>query len=460
MQRSSLIPSEFTPPEILSGLDTNEPVLVGLSGGSDSVSLLYILNEYSKKSGAKIYAAHLNHGIRGKEADRDELFCKDFCAKLNVEYFSKKVDIPKIAEISKESVETVARIERYNFFDSVMCEHNIKILATAHNADNNLETVIFNLTRGAGLSGLCGIPESRPLKNGIVIRPILRMEKRNILKYCEMHGLKFVTDSTNAIDEYTRNKIRNNVIPILKEINSGVVSNVSRTTRSLKEDSVCLQSIAEELIGNCECNTSIELKKLCSAPDAIINRVLLKIFESISEGKTLEAVHIKAIKDLMQKGIPHSSISLPSEINVIIENKSLCFVKKEEKENHSEEFCVKLSSGENFISEANAIISIDSELYSKNIYKKATLLSIDSAKIEGDLVARSRCSGDRILSGEIHKSIKKLMCDKKIPIDIRSRIPIICDEKGILAVPFVAVRDGVSFKKGSEKEKNIKIYLL
>ena len=85
MQHSSLIPSEFTPPELLSGLDTNEPVLVGLSGGSDSVSLLYILNEYSKKSGAKIYAAHLNHGIRGKEADRDELFCKDFCAELNIE---------------------------------------------------------------------------------------------------------------------------------------------------------------------------------------------------------------------------------------------------------------------------------------------------------------------------------------------------------------------------------------
>lgn len=460
MQRSNLIPNEFTPPEILSGLDANEPVLVGLSGGSDSVSLLYILNEYSKKSGAKIYAAHLNHGIRGEEADRDELFCKEFCAELNIEFFSKKVDIPKIAEANKESVETVARIERYNFFDSVMRERNIKILATAHNADDNLETVIFNLTRGAALSGLCGIPESRPLKNGIVIRPILRIEKRAILKYCATHNLEFVTDSTNAIDEYTRNKIRNNVIPILKEINSGVVSNVSRTTRSLKEDSVCLQSIAEDFIESSNFGDSIELKKLCSAPDAIINRVLIKTFENISEGKTLEAVHITAIKELMQKGIPHSSLSLPSEIDVIIENKSLCFVKKEEEETRSEEFCVKLSIGENFISEANAVISIDSELYSKNIYKKATLLSIDSAKIEGDLVARSRCSGDRILSGGMHKSIKKLMCDKKIPIDMRSRIPIICDDKGILAVPFIAVRDGASFKKGSEKEKNIKIYLL
>ena len=460
MQRSNLIPNEFTPPEILSGLDANEPVLVGLSGGSDSVSLLYILNEYSKKSGAKIYAAHLNHGIRGEEADRDELFCKEFCAELNIEFFSKKVDIPEIAEANKESVETVARIERYNFFDSVMRERNIKILATAHNADDNLETVIFNLTRGAALSGLCGIPESRPLKNGIVIRPILRMEKRAILKYCATHNLEFVTDSTNAIDEYTRNKIRNNVIPILKEINSGVVSNVSRTTRSLKEDSVCLQSITEDFIESSNFGDSIELEKICSAPDAIINRVLIKTFENISEGKTLEAVHITAIKELMQKGIPHSSLSLPSEIDVIIENKSLCFVKKEEEENRSEEFCVKLSTGENFISEANAVISIDSELYSKNIYKKATLLSIDSAKIEGDLVARSRCSGDRILSGGMHKSIKKLMCDKKIPIDMRSRIPIICDDKGILAVPFIAVRDGASFKKGSEKEKNIKIYLL
>ena len=459
MQISNTIPRQFREPHTLSGLDASEPILVGLSGGSDSVSLLYMLNEYSKKSGAKIYAAHLNHGIRGKEADRDELFCKDFCKNLNVEFFSKKIDIPKIAKNSKESVETVARLERYKFFDTLMSEHNIKILATAHNADDNLETVIFNLTRGSGLSGLCGIPETRPLKNGIVIRPILAMEKSEVLKYCETHSLSFVTDSTNAIDEYTRNKIRNNIIPILKEINSGVVENLSRMTKSIKSDSAYLQSVTNSFIKECVKDNAIELERLYKTPEPIVNRALMQIYEKASQGKNLETVHITAVKALAEKGVPHSSVSLPANIDAVIEDKKLYFIKKEEKAD-IDDFCVTLSSGENRIEEANAIIFLDSDLYSKNIYKKSILLSIDSAKIKGGLIARSRQSGDKIISKGMHKSVKKLMCDKKIPLDIRSRIPIICDDDGILAVPFVAIRDGASFKNQSSKEKNIKIYLL
>ena len=254
------------------------------------------------------------------------------------------------------------------------------------------------------------------------------------------------------------NKIRNNIIPILKEINSGVVDNLSRMTKSIKSDSAYLQSVTNSFSKECVKDNAIELERLYKTPEPIVNRALMQIYENASQGKNLETVHITAVKALAEKGVPHSSVSLPANIDAVIEDKKLYFIKKEEKAD-IKEFCITLSSGENRIEEANAIIFIDSDLYSKNIYKKSILLSIDSAKIKGGLIARSRQSGDKIISKGMHKSVKKLMCDKKIPLDIRSRIPIICDDDGIVAVPFVAIRDGASTKNSSIKEKNIKIYL-
>lgn len=461
MQKLHAISDSFKSPSSLSGLNASEPILVAFSGGSDSCALLFMLCEYAKQSGAKIYAAHLNHGIRGAEADRDEQFCSEFSKELGVVFFSKKLDIPSIAKDCGESVETVARRERYKFFDTLMLENGIKILATAHNADDNLETVLFNLTRGAGLGGLCGIPEARAVAHGVVIRPILTMEKKDILAFCDSHGLEFVTDSTNFDTDYTRNKIRNDIVPLLKEINSGVVSNVSRTTQSLREDSLCLKSMTEWFTDELASDLSIETEKLCGSPAAIVNRALMQIYESVSDGKTLEAVHISAIKELARKGVPHSSLSLPNGIDAVIENKRLCFVKKQEK-SEVLEFSTEISEGKNEIKEANAIIFADYNDNSKNIYKNSTQLSIDSAKIKGTLFARSRAAGDKILLGGMHKSVKKLMCDKKLPLFLRSRLPIICDDDGIVAIPFVAIRDGAE-KKSKEKNEGSKklwIYLL
>lgn len=454
MYSKQILPKGFKAPPLLSGLDADAPILVGLSGGADSSALLLMLKAYSEQSGAKIYAAHLNHGIRGEEADRDEQFCKEFAGSLNIEFFSIKLDIPAIAKESGESIESAARRERYVFFNKIMLERSIPILATAHNADDNLETVIFNLTRGAGLSGLCGIPDSRPTENGIVIRPILSMEKRDILAFCEKNKINYVTDSTNADNEYTRNKIRNQVIPLLKEINSGVVKNASRATESLKDDSLCLQSMTSWFIDELGRDRSIELEKLCGSPASIVNRALIGIYADISGGKTLEAVHINAIKELAKKGIPHSSTSLPAGIDAVVKNGKLCFVYKKEP-SVAADFDITLENGKNAVDSAQIDIFVNTEPYSKNIYKKSILLSIESDKIDGALKARSRQAGDKIFSCNVHKSVKKLMNEKKIPIELRSRIPIIYDQNGIAAIPFVAIRDGV--KSTKETNQQIKI---
>ena len=441
------LPKEFTLPHMLTGLDPTTPILVGLSGGADSTALLCMLSAYGKKYGAPVFAAHVNHGIRGAEADRDEEFCRQLCASLCVELSVLRADVPAIAKRTGESVETAARNVRYGFFDSVMKEKGIPLLATAHNANDNLETMLFNLARGTSLSGMCGIPEVRPCENGTVIRPILRMSKEDIVAFCDDNGLEFVTDSTNTDTDYTRNKIRAQIIPALLEINSGAVRNASRLSETLSADSLCLESMKNMFLeGLCE-GYSIETEKLNGSPEAIVNRGLLSLYADISGGGCLEFTHIAALRRLSREEIPHSSVTLPKGIEAVIENRWLIF-RRVEKKPDIEEYSVPLSEGNNPISQTNCEIVIVNSQNTKNIYKNSILLYIDFAKINGSLYARSRLAGDKILMGGMHKSVKKLMCDKKIPIDIRCRLPIICDSDGIVAIPFVGTRDGACNKNG------------
>ena len=201
---------------------------------------------------------------------------------------------------------------------------------------------------------------------------------------------------------------------------------------------------------------SVELEKLCGSPSSIVNRALISIYDEISGGKTLEATHVNAIKQLAIKGIPHSSVSLPAGIDAVIEEGKLCFV-HQKKSKETKEFNIALESGRNAVECAELDIFINIEPYSKNIYKNSILLSIASAKINGVLTARSRQAGDKILSGKIHKSVKKLMNEKKIPLELRDRLPIICDEYGILAIPFVAIRDGAKAPIEFSESKKTKI---
>lgn len=447
-------PQEFTPPHVLSGMPSDTPILAGFSGGSDSTAMLHMLSAYAKSTGAPLYAAHINHGIRGEEADRDEMFCREFCDGLGVELFVLRADVPAIAKERGESIETAARNVRYEYFEKVMTEKDIPLLATAHNANDNLETMLFNLCRGASLTGMCGIPETRPSGGGRVIRPILRMPKDTILTYCIDNGLSFVTDSTNTDTDYTRNMIRAEIIPALCRINSGAVRNSARLSEALTADSLCLESMKNMFLeGLCE-GYSVETEKLNGSPDAIVNRALTTLYSDISEGGSLEWTHIDALRRLSENAVPHSSVTLPKGIEAVIEDKRLVF-RKAEKKTVIEPYSIPLSEGSNSISQTNCEIVIVNSQNTKNVYKNSTPLSLDSAKIKGGLVARSRQAGDKIRSGGMHKSVKKLMCDKKIPLELRSRLPVICDEDGIIAIPFIGIRDGA---KGKDTVLNFYMY--
>ena len=209
-------------------LKNRNSVTVALSGGADSVALTHILYKLKDELGFDLYAAHLNHGIRGKDADRDAEFVKTFCKELNIPLFFEKVDIPRVAEKYGDSIETVARNVRYEFLTRV----SVGVIATAHTASDNLETVIFNEIRGAGLKGVCGIP---PIRDNI-IRPLINCTREDVEEYCKQNNLEFCTDKTNFCDEYSRNNIRLNVVPVLKKINRNAERNILRMCETVRSD--------------------------------------------------------------------------------------------------------------------------------------------------------------------------------------------------------------------------------
>ncbi len=443
------LPTDFTPLHILSGQSPSTPVLAALSGGADSSAMLHMLCTYAEKFGTPVYAAHINHMIRGAEADRDEQFCRDICKALGVEIFVLREDVPRYAREKKVSVETAAREIRYAFFDKIMCEHSIPLLATAHNACDNLETVIFNITRGAGLDGVCGILPTRKCAGGTVVRPILGMSRDKILEYCREHKISFVTDSTNTDTDYTRNKIRASIVPELLQINPAAVENAARMSRSLREDALCLEGLCDMFCEQMREDASFDLDMLIGSPASVVNRALMSLYSSISGGACLERVHIDAILRLCRGGVPHSRTNLPHGIDALIENGALHMVRHEDSPRVPDAFCVPLYEGENFISQINAKIIIGNSQNAKNIYKTAIPMYLDFDTINGTLVARERRAGDKIKMGGVNKSVKKLLCDRHIPFSTRYRLPMLCVGETVVAIPTVGVADGHKCAKDS-----------
>ena len=454
---SSRTPTKFIPPHTLTGMPEDSPLLVAYSGGADSGALLHMVLEYAREHGARVYAAHVNHGIRGAEADRDEEFCRETANALGIELFTLRADVPRIAAEQQKSIETAARDVRYAFFSDVMKKHSIKTLCVAHNADDNLETIIFNIARGAGLGGVCGIPLTRDIEGGVLVRPMLSISKADILEYCSDNNIKYVTDSTNTDTDYTRNRIRARIIPELKAISPGAECAAARLSASLRADALCLDSMAEWFLSETRDGYFIDTEKLCGSPSAITTRALMTMYSEISEGASLEYDHIEAIMALAKKAVPHSSLDLPMGIRATIEGGALGFTKepKPPKNYDLSPFSCELSIGYNHIDAADADITLENDQKKINVYKKSMNLAIDFDKILGSLTARERRAGDRIRIGGMSRSIKKLMCDKKIPLELRPRIPVLCTGDEIVAIPLVGVADG--YRPTSDTENTVYI---
>ena len=452
----------FKDPSHLSGYRKDAPILLGLSGGADSSLLLHLLCEYAKVSGATVFAAHVNHGIRteeyGGEADRDEEFCRELCHKLGVELFVKRLDVPKMAAESGKSLETEAREARYAFFAEIMRENGVRILATAHNADDNLETQIYNLARGCGIDGLVGIPEARPLESvegGIVIRPILTAEKSEVLAYCKEHSVPYVTDSTNQEDDYTRNAIRHRVIPVLEEMFPHVRRSSARLSSSAGEDADFILSQAKHIVAQLDDN--IPVVKLSELHPSVAKRVIKLLFERVSDA-TLEYVHVASVLSLLDTEKNGASISLPDRIRACVTDGYLCFEDDTVKTEEPPQYSIRLKSGFNKIDGTHfAVLLSDDEpaksLQGYSLYAVARVI----AELSDSLYVKNRQAGMTVSDGGINKKIKKLMCDKKVPLHDRDTLPLVFSGDEIIYAPLCAISDKAK-ARGGEKTLSIGIY--
>lgn len=277
-------------------------VLCGLSGGADSVSLVLCLQEL----GYDVCACHLNHGLRGAQADADEAFCKQLCADRGIPFYSEYCDANAAAEQKKLSIETAARELRYAFFVRCAQEFDAGRIATAHTADDNLETMLFHLIRGTGSAGLAGIPPVR----GNIIRPLLAVERRQIEAYLNGHGQVWRTDATNLDDSCTRNKIRHHVIPALRDIEPSAARHALEAADLLRQDNACLDQLAQPD------GMQLDAQQLCRMPAALQSRRVRQMLERADVPMSeVSRKHIHAVCALAGK--KRGSVSLPGRKNAV-----------------------------------------------------------------------------------------------------------------------------------------------
>lgn len=406
-------------------LSDADKVVVGFSGGADSVCLLSLFNTYKEKLGVKVVAAHINHGIRGDEATRDSRFARDYCKKNGIEFHLCEVDCIKQAHENGETVEEAGRRIRYGFFSQI-CTNYSKI-ATAHNSNDNVETVLFNLTRGTSLKGVCGIP---PVRDNI-IRPIIKCTREEIEGYCAENNLEYVTDSTNLSNDYTRNKIRHLVLPVLKEINPNVCTNVASFCESVGEIDNFLEAETDSALTKALISQdTYDAQFLKSLPKAVLSRVIIKIFSEFCD-KKLDRKKVNALCDLLQNGGRYQIYG-----NVFAEatkDKFRFFINTDTVVDDI--ICVE----EIPFSSAFGGFEVGISKYtnsSKKIHQLVLDNLMDYDKIYGKIFLRSRKSGDEftLYKRKITKTLKKLFNEAGVPIEKRDSVPVLCDEKGVVWV--------------------------
>lgn len=252
-------------------LDNGGNVIVGVSGGADSVALLHCLNSIKSETGISLYACHINHNLRGEESLRDENFVRRLCENLDIPLTVFSIDVKEGLE-KHESLEERARKLRYSCFEK-LCEEKQAKLATAHTASDNAETVFLNILRGTGTKGLSGIPPVR----GNIIRPLIRCTREEIEEYCTVNGLSYITDSSNLSDDYTRNRIRHHLIPLLKDFNPSLFTAVSRMTSAVYDDNIYLERIATEAKEKAKTENGFLCSELLELDRAVLCRVISSI---------------------------------------------------------------------------------------------------------------------------------------------------------------------------------------
>lgn len=408
-----------------------DKVIVAVSGGPDSICLLHSLYRLREKLQITIYAAHLNHCLRGEAADMDENFVKEFCNKLDIKFRSKKVDVNKLSRDKNISCESAGREARYDFFYELKKEFSAQKIAIAHNANDQAETILMRIMRGTGLDGLAGI---RPVRDNIFVRPLINIARNQIEEYCSLNNLDPRIDKTNLETIYSRNKIRLELIPyIRKNFNDDIVKTLNRLSDTIKVDNDYLEMISKEKFKKyCDINKEkvIISKEAFTEHNAIVTRIVrLSIYALCGNLYNIDKLHIYNIIDI-QKTSTGKILNLPGHINVINSYGNIYIYKVKEHiyENQNREY--KLEMGMNNLTCENlkiylTVLESDSV---QNLESNKLTKYFDYDKIKDGIILRYKRDGDRFIPLGMNgsKKLKKFFIDEKISRNERNEIPLIC----------------------------------
>lgn len=421
-------------------LDRVTCVTVALSGGADSMSLLHFLSRNKQKLNITVTAAHINHCIRGQEALRDEQFVKAECEKLGVELCIKRVDIPALAKEKHIGLEECGRQERYAFFEELRGRFPSSVTATAHTASDNAETVLLNITRGSGLDGLCGIP---PVRSGI-IRPLINCTRADIESYCRDNLISYITDSTNLCDNYSRNRIRLNVLPQLEMINPAAAAAVNRLSSLARADCEMIDKISVRELESCRLENGLSREKLLSLDTALSVRVIKKYiserFDIVPEKRQLDL-----LAGYLSDG--HGAVELRKDIFASVKNGVLTVQKTSANMpiNLSTFTEMPFSGGISFEYNGKHYEISDKKTDNSDnehkINKKLLINRISCGIISCDTVLRCRKSGDHFtqLGRGCTKSVKKLFSELKLPAEERAARLLVANGSEVLWIEGVGV---------------------
>ncbi len=390
-------------------ISPGDKVLIAFSGGADSVMLSEYLLSVKEALDLTLEAAHVEHGIRGDESIRDLEFCREYCKMHSIPLYVFRINAPDEAKAAGLSVEEYCRNRRYEFFSSIPCDK----IATAHNATDNAETLIFRIARGSSLDGLCAIPPKRDK----IIRPLIEISSEDIRNYLNDRAVPYCVDSTNESSAYKRNFIRNEILPKMSELNPNFISVSSRLIELLSSDADYLGRVAEQEFCNAMTGCGLDVDYLKKIPDAILGRVIALYLKNNS--LPYDNFKINCIKALLLK---------PARFQI-----------KDKYYAVSDKKCLRITEL------TDAAVGFDYEIgrisYSEYINSvknsdKTFDFCCDYDKIVGSINVRSRAGGDSIRpeGRNCTKTLKKLFNELSVPVEKRNSIPIITDDLGIIGI--------------------------
>ncbi|MDO5519223.1 MAG: tRNA lysidine(34) synthetase TilS [bacterium] len=422
-------------------LEQRDRVVIGVSGGADSVCLLLVLQELKNLYDLELFVVHINHGLRGEEAMRDENYVKMLCESLGVSCHVVLVDVNGYVKRHKCSTEEAGRILRYEAFQKECREKQCNKIAIAHNKNDVAETVLLNLARGTGVRGLVGIEPVRDF----LIRPLLCVTRDEIEEYLCNKKVSYCTDSTNLENVYTRNKIRNIVLPELKKVNEQVISHIVRCANHASEIEDYLKKQTNELYERIVTVENgqyfVNVRELESAELVLKKRMLLEVmYACAGKRRDIEEKHVIAALGLAEKPVG-KRVNLPYGMSAVKEYESIVVKSKKIGENNnpknSLEIAIKAHKQYD-LQEIGLKLNVSLIDYEKNmiIPKNRCTKWFDYDKIKNTIFLRYRRQGDYLAINDRGnaKTIKSLFIDEKIPREQRDLIPLLCDGNHVMWV--------------------------